>query len=674
MFQEFAEAVHQKWTEMCEQNHLFSVDVGADEMWCCYLGAFADGADPLYRKRSEHDCCCCRHFIRDIGNVVAIVDDEITTIWDVQVGGIYQPVADAMAALIRSRPIQSVWYTTRLMVGSQATFEFGEDVIEYHHFYAEVPSKFILPKDDIPTRRAFHMDNHHVFERSVCELSDDSVDTVLELISSNSLYRGEEWKTALGQLKRYKYAYRAISSEEKRKTFLWKASMAAGATVVRIRNHSIGVLLQDITSGVALDEAVRRYEAIVAPANYKRPKPVFSQRMLDAAREKLETMGYMASLPRRFAGLDDMTVNNILFADKDSAPRLAKENDVFASLSKDVTRSAHKFSGVQKIPMQQFVENVLPGASHVELYLEGRHARNLMSLTAPVHPEAPSMFKWDNAIGWAYAGNIADSDIRQNVKAAGGDVTGDLRFSIQWNDVAMNKDDLDAHCSEPGYEIYFARKTSPTTGGSLDVDIINPTSVPAVENIAWPTRSRMKPGTYEMFVYVFHHRGGEGGFRAEIEFDGTVYSYDYRGSLRTGQRIYVAAVTLDNLGRFTIEHHLEPSESNREMWNLSMNSFVPVSMVMYSPNYWNQQRGIGNCHVFFILNDCHNDEMPNGFYNEFLKSELLEYRHVMEALGGKLTLGNTDEQLSGVGFSSTQHNSVIVKVTGATERVLEVTI
>lgn len=68
--------------------------------------------------------------------------------------------------------------------------------------------------------------------------------------------------------------------------------------------------------------------------------------------------------------------------------------------------------------------------------------------------------------------------MKQNVKAAGGNVDGVLRFSIQWNERGKDNSDLDAHCIEPTKnEIYFGNCRKPEMsklGGQLDIDITQP--------------------------------------------------------------------------------------------------------------------------------------------------------------------------------------------------------
>jgi len=95
---------------------------------------------------------------------------------------------------------------------------------------------------------------------------------------------------------------------------------------------------------------------------------------------------------------------------------------------------------------------------------------------------------------------------------------------------------------------------------------------------------------------------------------------------------------------------------------------------MYSPNYWDNQDSIGNRHYFFMLKNCLNSESPNGFFNEYLKQDLLEHKRVFEALGGKMKVEDDFNQLSGIGFSSTQRNSIVVKVEGHVNRAIKINI
>ena len=69
-----------------------------------------------------------------------------------------------------------------------------------------------------------------------------------------------------------------------------KKSVTAGMAIGRIRNHSIGTLLINVSEDMDLDTAVKKYEQIVAPSNYKRPKAIFTKKMLEDAKKTLRNL------------------------------------------------------------------------------------------------------------------------------------------------------------------------------------------------------------------------------------------------------------------------------------------------------------------------------------------------------------------------------------------------
>lgn len=673
-FTKFQKAMHNHVTKMQSNNNLlYQAEVDKDEMWQHYLNSFPEGSNPIFRERTEHDCSCCHQFVKNMGHLVAINNGKVTTAWDFNIPGEpeYSTVVKSMADYIRSKPVVNVWFTKENKFGTKSNHEICDDgrVLTWEHLYCEVNTKFIA--HDVATKLSEWRSSFDVFKRGLSELTIEATTTILELIADNSLYRGEEWKARLKKFLDCQKEY--VNLDESAKALYCWERLSTHSDIARIRNTSMGTLLIDISEGVDLEIAVKKYEAVVAPTNYKRPKAVFTKKMLEEAQKTVESLGYMNSLSRRFANLDDITANNILFCNRDAGKRVKSAN-IFEDMQREVAVNPKKFNRVSEIGIKGFISDVLPTATNIELLLENRLKQNMVSLIAPVDAEAPSMFKWSNAFGWAYTGNITDSDVKQNVKSAGGNVEGDLRFSIQWNDGDVyDGNDLDAHCKFNGREILYWNKN--IGAGSLDVDIIHPSrDKAAVENIVFTSRNKMSATTYEFFVHCYSNRGGKSGFRAEIEFDGNIYSYNYTQPLRTDEIVKVADVTLDGNGNFTIKEYLNSNMTTQDFWGLTSNQFIPVSVMMYSPNYWDDQDGIGNRHYFFMLNGCVNNEAPRGFFNEYLKSSLDKHKRVFEALGNRMSVQDTKDQLSGVGFSSTRPNHVIVKVKGAsnTERILKV--
>lgn len=662
----FKQAVQKQFQTM-QSTGLFTVDVGDTDLNQIYLQAFPDGSNPIFRERTEHDCSCCKQFIRKMGNVVTIVDNKLVSIWDISVPSepAYQAVADTLSALTKSKYISNKFMHYENHVGTDKNFEQTvSGANTWEHFYVNLPSKFVFNKDRIGTLQGEFKAAFDVTLRGLQEITVDAIDTVLELIAQNSLYRGEEHKANVLAFKKTKAEFDKVENKE---LFVWKY-VEGNAHAGRIRNTVIGSLLTDLSDGEDLEKAVKSFEQKVAPANYKRPTALVTQKMIDAAKETIESLGYTSALERRYATLDDISINNVLFANRAVKKQLT--GSILDDLKPTAKTKQKEMSGVEEISIEKFLKDVLPLVSSVELMLENSHKNNFVSLIAPVDATAPNMFKWNNKFSWSYTGDFTDS-IKERVKAAGGNVTGDLCCRLAWD----YTDDLDFHMHEPtGYHLNFGnRHNTSTNGGRLDVDANGGSGMmdEPVENIFYANRNTMRNGTYSLSVNNYNRRSGDGvGFDVQIEFDGNIHQFRYDKVIKTWETVEVAKIKVLN-GVFTIESNLESSTINKTIWGIDTNKFVPVKSIMLSPNFWDAQ-DVGNKHYFFMLDGCKNEDVARGFYNEFLSPELDKHRKVLEMVGSKLKTSADDAQLSGVGFSSTQKNSVVCRVSGNFTRVLKI--
>jgi hypothetical protein len=280
-------------------------------------------------------------------------------------------------------------------------------------------------------------------------------------------------------------------------------------------------------------------------------------------------------------------------------------------------------------------------------------------LTAPAHEDSKSLFRWSNDFAWSYDGNVTDS-IKDKVKRAGGQVDNvALRVSLAW----YNYDDLDLHVVEAnGNHIYFANKSN-----KLDVDMNagGPRSKEPVENIRWVN---LPPsGNYHVYVHQFNKRESiDGGFTVEIESAYGIETLSYGKNMPQGSRQNVANIKIDK-GQVKIVPYegVKTGIISQEKWGLKTQDLVRVNSLVLSPNYWDENN-VGNKHWFFILEGCKNPEPARGIYNEFLHPKLEQHRKVFEVLGDKTKCPVADDQLSGVGFSSTRKDKVTVIVRGPT--------
>lgn len=655
-FEDVRKALQGNFKRLSTQK-LYYVEIDRDKIWETYLSGFSE------ETKQEHNCNSCKSFLRQFGGIVAIEDNKMVSIWD----GIEIAEAESLIRLseyIHSLPITDVFLSETQKAGTEKNLDMKRDVT-WRHFFLELPKEVKKSTKDIAPLLGEARDNRNVFKRGLDELTVEATETVLELIGQDSLYRGKEFEALLKQFVLLQRQYKRLPVDEQ-DNYCWVQSREQGGALNRIRNTAIGTLLIDLSAGLDLDSAVTKYEKVMAPHNYKRPTALVTPAMIEKAKATLSELGLLTALNRRYANEADLRVCDLLFKFKPQAV-----TDVFDQMAKETTVNPKTLSKIEEISIDDFIKNVVPTARTIEVLLENNQLNKFVSLLTAQDPEAAHLFKWNNPFSWSYTGAVTDS-IAERVKQAGGRVDGELRTSLSWS----NFDDLDIHVFEPnGDRIYFHNKRSYQTGAQLDVDMnagLTHSRTP-VENIIWPLKDKMLEGNYTVQVNNYCQRETkDSGFSVQIECQGQTYDFEYRTNPRDRETQLIAEFIYTKAAGLQFKGEVRSNVVSKTKWGVTTNQWRNVTRFMLSPNHWNGASG--NRHYLFMLDGCVSDEAPRPFFNEFLKEDLDKHRKVLEVVGGRMQVEESQNQLSGLGFSETLRASIVVRVLGKFQRILRVNI
>ncbi|QYW01804.1 hypothetical protein PP761_gp33 [Stenotrophomonas phage Paxi] len=650
-FKQFAAVVAERFAKMVETGDLFRTNVGADNLWDAYLAAFPEGTNPIFRVRTEHDGSYDRNFIKRVGGVVAINDDgTIQTVWDDynSLPYPYNEVAATLHELVVTSKIDGLFRTKERTAGHKPNFEEidGKQHM-WNHFYVELP-RFAI-SEDAGAIIGQNATNVGVMRRGLTEITMEAIETYKDL--SGSIYRGTEFLPNVMHLHSAKKLWDA--TPESRKDILLWANYKD--TRLLIKNTAVGTLLVNLSEGMPVEQAVAAFESMVAPTNYRRTIALITPAMVQNAMDKINELGIENALYRRHATLADLNINDVLWADASAKNIMA--GSIGDILMQSAVKKAPASDKAEEISIEGFLSTVLPKAASMEIFVKNELQKNLVNITAAKHVSTAPLFKWGNQFAWSYRGNLTDS-IKENVKAAGGNINADLRVSLAWH----NSDDLDLHCVGPQGHIYFGNKM-----GILDVDTNGggpSNSINPVENLAF---MRPKDGIYNIHVHQYNARDNnqsKPGFTLQVECQGQLHEVTYSPAVKG--KIECFQFTMKNGALESlkvIDSKLIHVGQSQKVSGIETESFVRVSSALLSPNYWGG-KAIGNKHYIFLLEGARTDESVRGIYNEFLTEELNEHRKVFEVLGAKTMIEPEGEQLAGLGFSSTIRAEALFKVQG----------
>ena len=694
--------LQEQFMKMCATGKLFRSKVSGDQIWEAYMKGF--GEDPIFRdpESSVHNCNQCKHFFHRYGNIVAIAaDNSVMTMFDGTTTDEYRESFRLMSELLKNAEIENVFvenfdYLYKAVYArvskSDAMFalnldhsvkrytreeaeKFGvvkpNETRTFNHFCVKVPKEFInMTSKSVDAIQADFREDKNIFKRAMEEISTDTLQLVIDLIDQGSLLNGETHKYKVVEFMKLAKQYAMLSAAEK-DNWCWLHSYKFN--LARFKNELIGTLCTELAEGKEINAACQDWNKRVDPANYMKATAPITKQMIENAKAFIADNGYEESFTRRCATIEDIKVSDILHSNVGDGT--IKPVSILDGIKPTSTRHKRsEFDGVEVVPIDKFMKDILPGCTSVEVFLLNSQENNFVTLTTPVNKDSKPIFKWGNNFGWTYNGNLAGkSEIKEAVKAAGGFVNAPFRFSIMWNEDGRSIVDLDAHAIEPtGHEIYYASykgSKTPVCGGMLDVDMIRPHGI-GVENIFWTEPERIRDGAYRFFI-VNYDRGRNSGAKAEIAYGDEVFTYLVGHEIM--KSVDIATVHIKN----GMIDHIDQSEylvdgnaTSKEIYGLETNQFHKVNLVCLSPNHWDG--AFGNKHYFFMLDGAKAPEKIRGFHNEFLIPELLEHRKVMEVLGNTMKVESTDKQLSGLGFNATVRDEVVLRLQGSHKRVIKV--
>ena len=657
VFSIFADKVATKFKQMTKNNQpLFVSGIEKDELWNLYLESIPEKENPIFRTNRYYDANYDKNFIRHVGRLMTIENNQLVSVWDVKDDSFFGDVTKVLSKAVKESGIARFYATKERTAGHKPSLDNYDKDLVWTHFYTEIPETYrVTSSFQSPEEVSGKINtNASVLKRSITEVSKETIKTVLELIEDNSIYRGFEHKATLENWLTHISNYKKAKNPD---LYVWEK--ATGSSI-NLRNTVIGSLIVDLEDGVDLESAVKSFEAKVAPSNYKRTQSIVTSKMIKDAQEKLTELGLLDSIERRFAIETDIPREQILFTSQE-----VKALNVFDDLVADAKKSTKKVdvSKAKTILLQDFLSK-LNDYQQVELLPLAAISGQQMVLTTEAKSGSKPLFKWDNPFAWAYINSDTTDAIKARVKEMGGNVDADVRVSLSWH----TSEDLDLHAHDGrDSHVYYSHKRG--MGAYLDLDmngLDKHDSDNPVENLIWLNQKDFPNNKVK--IKVDHYSGHNNdpkryGFDLQVEIMGAITTYRFESKF-TGSNVHFLSLVRKN-GTIVIE---DVHKSLKLVSQTTVDAqFITVDHVLLSPNYWDAE--VGNKHIFFTTKDFDLEQDVRGFFNEYLDNDLNQHRKVFEILGNRTKISdNKENALRGYGFSTTMDNQLIVRATTASGR------
>ena len=375
------------------------------------------------QERRSWQCNACHSFMNRFGSL-AYVDPTSGVLtplfWDPEVvPERYRKSVAAMAQLFVNARVTATFQPDSLPLGKKQTGEW------FHMHYQ-------FTKERVE-RRTEHTNcvEHEMLKRVLDDNSEEVIHQAAKLLGERRLQHAEKHMGAVRWLENLKNLLSGVKNKSHRENLIWLSSATAYLGCIgSLRNGATSVLLEALRLDDTWEEVEKKWNNVVDPYNYMRPKALPTEGNVAHAEKVLESLGITKDdLRRAFLCPDQLP---------DSAYVWRKQNEektgVFGGLAtKNSAKVEPLVAPFLEISFAKFVRDVLPNTKQLEIHLDS-YLYLFMLITGL--PGSKPLMQWhneSNLASWYTYGNPSLATTR-GLTPGWADVPSIVLFPNQWQE------------------------------------------------------------------------------------------------------------------------------------------------------------------------------------------------------------------------------------------------
>jgi hypothetical protein len=345
--------------------------------------------------RQHYNCNECRRFINKYGHLVTINEygDLEPVMWS-YAPSFFAKAVFAIHDIVKRSKVTGEFITSDKRLGVAKTGI-------WHHMSVDIPgtmrhNKRLYTADQVMAQKK---EEFKMLVDALNRYKLDTVKTAVNILESNSLYRGDK---VLGIARWFLKVYQETDALRNKTTtkhlyanLIWKKVAEAPAGFCHISSSMIGTLLDDIEDGYSFEEVKRRFDEKMNPTKYQRPQTAPGVGNVKRAEEIVAKLGLENSIKRRFARLDEI---NTIWKPKNEFVAPLTTTGIFAGIKtkeKEKTPVNDICPRTQTMTWDKFRRTVIADAKKIELYVDGMRSSFAAFVTAE-DDDATPIVQWDN--------------------------------------------------------------------------------------------------------------------------------------------------------------------------------------------------------------------------------------------------------------------------------------